>query len=314
MKTKMLISLFYLGFALTPKVNAQTYLINPDHSQVIFTIPYMTISEVQGQFSSFQGEIEFETKSQTLKRIKAIINLNSINTQDQKRDQHLKDIDFFFTKKHPQAFFQSSLIKKINNSEFTGFGEVEIKGIKKQIKIDIKYLGSKFDHANKESLFFKANTQINRKEFNILWNKSIGPTEFLIGNEVQISLVIQAQLIGKKTAYSTHLVPHTKALEEIAQKKRAETLKNTTATPIATTAPPLASEGNHYPLWINLVVGFIGFCLSILISFWIKIKLIQYFKVENYSEGSLFALFCDAIIVGVGFGYAYWYFIFLYPN
>jgi polyisoprenoid-binding protein YceI len=291
--------------------HAKNYEIIKDHSKISYLIDYMALSEMEGVFTKYDGVIEIDDNKKTVNRIKVEIQTESIETYDKKRNNHLKDDVFFHTTKHPLIVYKSTSPSTIINNNFKIHGTLEIKGIKKNVTLDAVYKGTQIDHAGKESIFFKANTKINRKDFNLLWNKSLDNSKYLIGDIVTINLTIQAQPSGNKTAYSTHFIPSNQEIEKQAKIKRT--------IPVAITNDknkeiiPKAKVINEINA-LNLTIGFIGFCLLIGLSYYIKNKLIKkFFKNNVYIENSPIPLIADAIVILLTFIYSIWYYNYLYP-
>jgi polyisoprenoid-binding protein YceI len=294
--------------------------INKDHSHISYKIPYMSFSESEGAFSNYYGLIEFDTETSHLKSLEATIDASSINTQDKKRDAHLRRPDFFYVEKFPSIQFKSDSIKTLSQNHYQVLGILEIRGIKKAIILETEFKGRKRDHVGKESYFFKASSKINRRDFGIYWNKSLDQSDYLLGDVVTINLMIQAQPQGKKTAFSVHMIPANKALENYAQLKRAGLKTNTPKTHFLKKSQLLAIPKRSDSLpssfifpWKKSLVGFFGFCTLILVSYFIKIKLIKSLKIVNYSESSFPSLISDAIIIILTFIYSVWFFTYLYP-
>lgn len=319
-----MLPLFLIG--LIGHLFAATFEINKDHSRISYKIPYMTFSESEGSFTDYLGIIEFDQEKKELKAIKAQIQVASIDTQDKKRDAHLKKSDFFYIDKFPVISFDSKKIKRIDSQQFDVEGLLEIRGKRKTIHIIIEFKGEKRDHVGKNSLFFKAVTKINRRDFGITWNKSLDKTEYLLGDEVTINLVIQAQPQSKKTAFASHMIPATLGLEKYARIKRGEipapslmlqplekNSKNQEASLKKIPLPAISETSATTIPWIELIVGFLGFILLIFISFYVKMGLIKLFKQEQYSESGSISLVGDGLIIGLTFLYSVWYFNYLYP-
>ena len=295
--------------------------INQDHSHISYKISYMSFSESEGSFSRYYGLIEFDSEANRLKSLEATIDASSINTQDKKRDAHLRRSDFFYVEKFPSIHFKSDSIQPLSHGLYQVKGILEIRGVKRAITLKTEFKGRKRDHVGKESYFFKASTQKNRRDFGILWNKSLDHSEYLLGDIVTIDLVIQAQPQGKKTAFSVHMIPANKALEDYAQLKRAGLTTNSSKTNFVKKDHPLQegpqrSDSLPTPFafpWKESLVGFVGFCTLILVSYFIKLKLIKSLKLVDYSESSLPSLISDALIIALTFIYSVWFFKYLYP-
>lgn len=306
---------------------AARYEINKDHSRISFKVPYMSFSEVEGAFTDYEGEIEFDLKKIESTKVSVKIKAGTVDTLDKKRDHHLRGPDFFNVEKYPMISFNSTQTKKLKENHYKMNGLLEIRSIKKAVVLNIEYKGSKKDHADKESLFFKVTTMINRKDFGIVWNKSIDKNDYLVGDNIEIEMVIQAQPFGEKTAFSTHMMNTTVAMETMARARRGEIerpnygpddlVKNENVDVLLTQQKVQVSgikKKSDFSLpWKEMFVGFIGFCFVIVAGIYVKTKLIKILKVSNYSEISFFSYMGDALIIAITYIYSIWYFKYLYP-
>jgi polyisoprenoid-binding protein YceI len=173
---------------------AGTYQVDPAHSRVGFEVPHLVISTVEGRFGVAEGTITLKDKFEK-SHVKASAEIGSIDTSNAKRDEHLRSADFFDAAKHPKMTFDSKSIKGTPES-FKMTGDLTIKGVKKSVVFDGKYLGSVNDGMGNDKVAFTATTQIKRADFGLTWNKAVeaGP---VVGDTVTITLKIEA---GKPAA------------------------------------------------------------------------------------------------------------------
>lgn len=167
-----------------------TYQVDPMHSKVGFEISHLVISSVEGKFTDFSGSIILNDESFEKSKFKSEVQVNSIDTGVKKRDDHLRSKDFFEVSKHPIMKFESYKIQGKKN-KFKLIGDLTIKGIKKRVTFDGKYLGTVKDGYGNLKAAFKAQATIKRQDFGLTWSSVIeaGP---VVGDDVTISLNIQA--------------------------------------------------------------------------------------------------------------------------
>jgi polyisoprenoid-binding protein YceI len=315
---------YLLIFAISLNANAAIFEINKDHSRVSYKIAYMSFSESTGSFSNYKGTVDFDAEKNNLIALSAVIEVASIDTLDIKRDAHLRKSDFFHVEKYPEINFTSRKVKSLKPNFYEVSGVLTIKGVSKDVVLLTEFKGQKKDHIGKLSLFFKATTEVNRKDFNILWNKSLDQTNYLLGDMVSIELIIQAQPIGKATSFAAHMIPSNKPLDKFARFKRGEIAKpdhlthfdKQDAAPKESkgfAAPEVPTEDPNPYTWMQLIVGFVGFCLSIAVSYYLKLKFLSYLKVKNYSEGGMHSLLGDLFVIAVIMLYSHFYYRYLYP-
>lgn len=212
---------------------ADVYELNREHSKVKFTVDYMSLSKVEGIFKDFTSSFEFNPKTNKLKKIEAKIEAKSVDTSDPKRDNHLRGMEFLFSSKYPEISFTSEQeITVVPKKKTKLNGVLEIRGIKQNIVGDLIYKGKVLDPWGKENLFLEFSTEIDRKKFNMVWNKELDEGGLLVGDNVGIQIIIQAQLKGEKTSFSTHMIPSTKGIVERDQLKKGKIKKLSTSTEI----------------------------------------------------------------------------------
>ena len=172
-------------FTSTDSFLAGTWTIDPSHSEVGFTVRHL-MSKVRGQFEKFEGSV---TTGATLAETQAsaTIDLNSINTREAARDNHLRSADFFDVERHGQMTFTST---SFDGS--TAKGELTIKGVTRVVELDVEFLGIEKDAYGNTRIGFEASTEINRKDFGVDFNIPLDGGKLLIGDKVAITLEIQA--------------------------------------------------------------------------------------------------------------------------
>lgn len=187
MTLKNKIGLILILFSTT--VWANSYIIDNAHTKVGFEVTHMMISSVEGKFNDYEASFDYDEKTNTLKNIQAKIKVQSIDTENEKRDNHLRSDEFFDVKKYPFIEFNSTEEIKIKQGETKKIkGKLTIKGNTKDIVLEVKYLGKIKDPWGKERIGFSATSKINRKDFGITWNKALETGGVVVGEEVQITL------------------------------------------------------------------------------------------------------------------------------
>lgn len=170
---------------------AGEYKVDPMHSKVGFEVPHLVISSVEGSFTKVDGQIILDNNFQKSK-VTASAVVDSIDTGVKDRDDHLKSADFFDSKNHPQLTFTSSSLQG-NPDAFKMTGALTIRGNTKTVVFDTKHLGNVKDAYGNERAAFLATTEIDRKDFGLVWNKLVeaGP---VVGEKIKIELKIQGVL------------------------------------------------------------------------------------------------------------------------
>lgn len=190
----MIKKLFLLAIALllaAPTAFAATYQIDPAHTQIHFTIPHLMVFKVRGNFNDFTGSIEADAATNSLTKATATIQVASIDTSNQKRDDDLRSTNFFDAKQFPQMIFVS---KKVAGSgaDITVTGDLTIKGTTKEVVLKGGFLGAATDPWGNKRAGFEATGKINRKDFGLTWNKALETGGVVVGDEVEIGLEVEA--------------------------------------------------------------------------------------------------------------------------
>ena len=174
---------------------ATTWQLDPTHSELGFKVKHLMITNIKGEFRNFSAEIDGEDFSKAA--ISAMIDTSSIFTNEDNRDAHLKNVDFFDVDNHKEMTFKGSSIAKIDDENFELTGILSIKGISKEIKLGVEYGGTSTDPWGNEKMGFSINGKINRSDYGLNFNAPLETGGFLLGEEVKISADLQ---FVKKTA------------------------------------------------------------------------------------------------------------------
>lgn len=166
---------------------AAQYSVDPTHSSVEFKVKHMMISNVSGSFKKFDAVIDFDEKSKQLKKLEGTVNVASIDTGIEKRDNHLRSDDFFAAEKHPTMTF---VMTKSGSDEISG--NLTIRGVTKKVTFDLDFGGVATDPWGNERMGFELSTKINRKDFGLMWNKALETGGVLVGDEIKITIAIEA--------------------------------------------------------------------------------------------------------------------------
>ncbi len=186
---------------------ANIWKINKDHSEIKFSIPYLSLTEVSGRFSHFGGKAKFNNL--VPEKISLWIASDSIYTGRSLRDGHLKSNEFLKVKKFPFIHFKSKEIKVLARNEFEVLGEMTIKDTSKDVVFKMSLSDMIEDTWGKTSRFVNFSSMINRKKFDLTWDKTLRENKFLVGEEIKVFGTIQIQPNGEVTNGSNHMIPDT---------------------------------------------------------------------------------------------------------
>ena len=177
-----------LGFSL---VNATEYTIDESHTHVGFSVKHLMITNVNGEFKTYNAEIDFDAKTKTFNKLNAVIDTASIDTDNQKRDDHLKSEDFFASEKFPKMTFQMTSYK-VDGDEGIATGNLTIRGITKEVKLKVEDLGTVKDFKNVNRVGFTLKGKINRMDYDLKWNKALEAGGVAVAEEVKLIVEVEA--------------------------------------------------------------------------------------------------------------------------
>jgi polyisoprenoid-binding protein YceI len=168
-----------------------TWAIDPAHSEILFKVKHLMISNVKGEFTNFQATIEGEEEDFTKSTITATIDAASVFTNEGNRDTHLKSGDFFDVENYPSLTFKGTSFKKGKNDHYELTGILTIKGVSKEVTFDVEYGGVMVDGYGNRKAGFSLEGNINRKDFGLNWNAALETGGVLVSDEVRISADLQ---------------------------------------------------------------------------------------------------------------------------
>jgi polyisoprenoid-binding protein YceI len=169
-----------------------TYTVDPAHSRVGFAVRHLGFSKVRGHFPSFTGSLELDPSDLSTLRATATIDATSITTADEKRDEHLRSEDFFDVTEHPTLSFSALEARDAAGDSVTLVGDLTMRGVTRTVELDAVYLGEATDPWGGTRVAFEGQTTVNRKDFGLNWNAVLETGGFLVGEDVEITLEIQA--------------------------------------------------------------------------------------------------------------------------
>ncbi|MBL0342577.1 MAG: YceI family protein [Bacteroidetes bacterium] len=170
------------------QINAQSlWAVDNTHSQVLFTVSHLVISEVTGSFKAFSGNITSSKPDFSDAKIDFTIDVNSINTDNEMRDNHLKGDDFFNAGKYPKMVFKGTSMKKVSGNKYELIGELTIRDVTKPVTLDVTYAGTVKDPWGNTKAGFKIKGKINRFDYNLKWNTLTEAGGAVVGEEVELT-------------------------------------------------------------------------------------------------------------------------------
>lgn len=167
---------------------ADTWSIDRAHSEVSFQVRHI-VTNVRGQFTEFDGTIVTDAARPEASSVEFRVKAASVNTQNEKRDQHLRTPDFFAVEQFPEITFKSTAVKPTGKDTYDVTGNFTLRGVTKQVTLPVRFLGAIGEKAG-----FELSTVINRKDYGVNWNKALDQGGFVLSDEVKVSVNLE---VGK---------------------------------------------------------------------------------------------------------------------
>lgn len=210
--------LFLLAFN---AFSSEKWAINRHHSEIVFKVPYMSLSEVSGRFQMFRGSMDYERNKDEFNNVSIDIDVSSIFTGNKMRDEHLRENDFFAVGTYPTITFKSkSIVEK--NGELKVVGDMTIHGVTKEVIFTGKKTPLEKDTWGYENIFVGLQTDLQREDFGLVWNKTLEASGYLVGKTVRVNVTFQIQPLARMTPFSKHKIPDTKTIRLREQYARGE--------------------------------------------------------------------------------------------
>jgi polyisoprenoid-binding protein YceI len=165
--------------------------IDPMHSEVQFKVKHLVISTVSGFFKSFEGSLETDGDDFENADITFALNIDSIDTNQTQRDEHLKSAEFFDAAQYPQITFKSTSFTKKDDEEYELKGDLTIKGVTKPVILAAEFGGSTDDFYGNTKAGFEVTGKINRKEFGLTWDGVTEAGSIVVGEDIKLLINIQ---------------------------------------------------------------------------------------------------------------------------
>jgi len=179
--------------ALPAVATAATWDLDPAHSSVQFSVRHLMVSNVRGEFGKLSGNVQGDEADPTHAKVEAEIDAASVNTRIEKRDTHLRSADFLDVAKYPKITFVSTKIEPASAGHFKVSGDLTLHGVTHPVVLDVEGPTPEMkDPWGKTRAGAQATTKINRKDFGINWNQSLDAGGVAVGDEVTITIDVEA--------------------------------------------------------------------------------------------------------------------------
>lgn len=188
MRSVSLVSVLVLGFFVSATAaQATTWKVDQSHTTIGFSVSHLFTS-VQGRFDRFEGTVDFDPSKPEATKVRGTAETASINTNNSKRDKHLRSGDFFDVEKFPTLTFESRALTGWANNRGKLSGTLTIHGVSRGVELDVSFLGRGKDPWGNERAGFKASVVIDRRDYGLKWNEALETGGFLVGDEIEIRI------------------------------------------------------------------------------------------------------------------------------
>jgi len=190
MKKTIVVLGLLIGFSVQALANGvEVYRIDKAHSTVGFSVKHLMITNVRGEFGDFDATVEYSPENLAASSVKATIKTTSIDTRNEKRDNHLRSPDFFEVEQFPEMSFTSKAFKKSADGRITVQGELTLHGITRDVTLDVEGPTPFIkDGRGNTRMGLVATTRLNRTDFGLNWNMVLEAGGLTVGEEVTVTL------------------------------------------------------------------------------------------------------------------------------
>lgn len=180
--------LFLAGAVASTAFGAE-YTIDSAHSAAGFAVRHMMVSKVRGAFSKVTGKVIYDPNNVAASSIEATIDMNTVNTQEPKRDAHLKSPDFFDAAQFPTMTFKSKKVSKTSSGQLHVLGDLTLRGVTKEVALAVT-VSDPVKMPNGQRLGATATTTINRQDFGVKWSRNMDGGGVVVSDDVDVTLDI----------------------------------------------------------------------------------------------------------------------------
>jgi polyisoprenoid-binding protein YceI len=170
--------------------NKTTWVSDPTHSEILFKVKHLMITNVKGEFKKFNVSVMADGKNFSQAQVKVNIDASSVFTNQDDRDNHLKSPDFFDVENFKELSFEGSSLEK-KDDQYQLKGMLTIKGIAKEVTLDVEFGGINKDPWGNEKAGFSVSGKISRKEWGLNWNAALETGGMLVSDEVRLNAEVQ---------------------------------------------------------------------------------------------------------------------------
>lgn len=175
----------------TPVTTTTKWTLDPSHSELLFKVRHLMITNVKGEFRKFDATILSESSDFSKAKVNATIDASSIFTNSTDRDNHLKSADFFDVENYKELAFEGTSFNKLDDENYELKGILTMKGISKEITLDVEFGGLITDPYGQQKAGFSVSGKFNRKDWGLNWNAALETGGVMVSEEVRVNGELQ---------------------------------------------------------------------------------------------------------------------------
>lgn len=168
------------------------YVIDPSHSRVGFVARHAMITKVRGGFNVFEGTLHLDGENPADSSAEVTINVASVDTRNEMRDEHLRTNDFFNAPDFPEITFVSTAVQQVDAESYKVTGDLTIKGVTKPITVDYEYTGTAKDPYGNTRVGFEGHASLNRSDFGVNFNAALETGGVVVSEKISLEFEISA--------------------------------------------------------------------------------------------------------------------------
>jgi polyisoprenoid-binding protein YceI len=165
-----------------------TWNLDPSHTTVAFAVKHLMISTVRGRFANVSASIYLDEQNSAASHLDVSVDVASVDTRSEQRDNHLRSADFFDLANHPSITFKSKRIEGDLAGDFQVIGALSIRGVTREVALNASFGGEANDPWGNQRRAFSAKGSVNREDFGLVWNQAMEAGGILVGTDVKIEI------------------------------------------------------------------------------------------------------------------------------
>lgn len=179
--------IFVAAVAFVAPLTAQEFTIDTSHSHIGFGVRHMTVSNVRGEFTNFNANLDYDAGTPAASSVSVTIDAASIDTRQEQRDNHLKSEDFLYAEEHPEITFTSTSMTATDGG-FDVTGDLMIRGVTNEVVLPVEVVGPISDSSGRRRLGVSGELTIDRNDYDVAWSRLLEGGGLVVGNDVKITI------------------------------------------------------------------------------------------------------------------------------